>query len=354
MKRPNRELNVFNISMLDVMTGALGAVLIIMIVLLTQKIGIEAESCQDISEELKKTTEKLIKTTNELSQTKNELKSYKSTDPSIFEKILNITTIIDSTANKFKQTIKKITQIRKDLLQPKENVPVESDEDKMIFKIPKKVVLVIDLSGSMNAKRNKYKEDRLSQVKAALKMFIAGMDQEYSIDIVYFPAFAENIDNKKYPSFTIRPVPDKECLKYDMRDEAYDEMNLKCYKYGYFEGRLKNIKSKKDKYEFYKKIACLKAYHDTPTKAALDFILTTERYRDAQGIILFSDGQPDSIRKELLTMNEILDEIKKKNTSNKKIFSIGIGTEFRNQLNTEGVKFLKDLSKQNNGFYIGF
>jgi len=54
-----------------------------------------------------------------------------------------------------------------------------------------------------------------------------------------------------------------------MRDEAYDEMNLKCYKYGYFEGRLKNIKSKKDKYEFYKKMRFLyqgvKFQDDPPT-----------------------------------------------------------------------------------------
>ncbi len=348
MKRPNRQFNIFNLSMLDVMTGALGAVMLILIVLLTQKIGEESRSCQDIKEELITTTAKLSETTKELTRTKEELQKKKRDEPENFEKISSLTKILDSTADKFKWTISKISDIQKELFES------SPDDDLMAFKIPKKIVMVIDLSGSMAAKRNKYNEDRLSQVKAALKMFIAGMDQEYHIDIVYFPAFTENINKKKYPDFKLKPSLNKKCNEYDMRDEAYDDMNLSCYKYGYFEGKLKRIQSENDKYSFYKKIACLQAYHDTPTKTALQFVLTEDRYKDAQGIILFSDGQPDSIRKKYATKDELLKIIKEKNKSGKKIFTVGIGTEFRNQEDSVAVAFLKELAKQNGGFYIGF
>ena len=352
MKSPNRQFNVFNLSMLDVMTGALGAVLIIMIVLLTQKIGIESESCQDIAQELKSTTEKLIKTKRELSDTRKELKISKSKEPSILENIKTITGIIDITADKINKAIQKIASINRELFSPKPAF-VGSD-DMVVFRIPKKIVMIIDLSGSMDAKRNKYREDRLSQVKAALKMFIAGMDHEYKIDIVFFPAFSENINNKKCPDFRIQPELDKRCLKFEMRDEAYDDRNLNCYKYGFFEGRLTDILSENNKFKFYKKIECLKAYHDTPTLSALEFVLTEERYRDAEGVILFSDGQPDSIRKGQRTVTELLSFVKEKNRFNKKIFTVGVGAEFRNQENSIGVDLLKKMAKQNLGFYIGF
>jgi hypothetical protein len=42
------------------------------------------------------------------------------------------------------------------------------------------------------------------------------------------------------------------------------------------------------------------------------------------------------------------------NKSEKKIFTVGVGTEFRNQEDSEAVDFLKQLAAQNKGFYIGF
>ncbi len=348
MRRPNRQFNIFNLSMLDVMTGALGAVMLILIVLLTQKIGEESMSCQDIKEDLMATTVKLTETTRELKSTKEELKKKRKEEPANIEKISTLTKILDSTADKFKWTISKISKIQKELFQS------SPADELMAFKIPKKIIMIIDLSGSMTAKNNKYNEDRLSQVKAALKMFIAGMDQEYYIDIVFFPAFEENINRKLYRGFKLKPGPNAKCKSFEMRDEAYDEKGLACYKYGYFEGSLKKIESERDKYGFYKKIECLQAYHDTPTKAVLEFVLTSSKYNNADGIILFSDGQPDSLRKKYLTKEELINFIKNNNASGKKIFTVGIGTEFRNQENSVAVDFLKKIAKQNKGFYIGF
>jgi hypothetical protein len=347
MRRPNRDYNIFNISMLDTISGALGAVMIIMIVLLTQKIGIESMSCQDIKEELSTTSSKLSETTEELKLTRTELSKKTAQDSSAVEKVSSITKIVDTTVDKVKQTINKIYELNKELFE-------KSPGKGMSFNIPKKLVMLIDLSGSMAPENNKYKEDRLSQLKAALKMFIAGMDQNYFIDIVYFPAFPENIDKKLLPDFIIKPELDKKCRNFDMRDDAYDNPNLACYKYGYFEGRLQKIFSEEDKSGFYNKIACLKAYHDTPTETALEFVLTDNRYKDAEGIILFSDGQPDSLRKKKMSVDTLLKYIKNKNKSNKKIFTVGVGAEFRNKEDNIAVDFSKKLASQNEGFYIGF
>jgi len=347
MKRLNREYNIFNISMLDTISGALGAVMVIMIVLLTQKIGEESMSCQDIKEELVTTTQELHSTTEELAKTREELKKKTIEEPSVMDNVLSIMKIVDATADKFQKTINKISEINKDLFGAPE-------KEAVAFNIPKKIVMLIDLSGSMAPENNKYKEDRLSQVKAALKMFIAGMDQDYYIDIVYYPAFPENIDRKIYPNFIVKPELDGGCKRFDMRDEAYDSTTLSCYKYGYFEGGLKRVLTEEDKYNFYQKIACLKAYHDTPTKEALDFVLTDERYKAAEGVILFSDGQPDAIRKKIMTADGLLQYVKSRNKSGKKIFTIGIGTEFRNREDTVAVDFSKKLAEENKGFYIGF
>ena len=317
MKRINREVNIFNLSMLDVMTGALGAVMLILIVLLSQKFGEESMSCQDIKEELMSTSVKLEETTTELKITRDDLNQKKIQVPEAIDKVSLLTKVIDSTAEKITWTIDKISEIQKKLFKS------SPDEDLLAFKIPKKILMLIDLSGSMSARGNKYNEDRLSQVKAALKLFIAGMDQDYYIDIVFFPAFEENINRKLFPDFIIKPEINKKCKEYEMRDDAYDNITASCYKYGYFEGKLRRIESENDKYIFYKKIECLQAYHDTPTKEVLEYVLSGGTYNDAEGIILFSDGQPDALKKKSSTKDELLRFIKDKNKSGKKIFTVG-------------------------------
>jgi hypothetical protein len=153
MRRPNRDYNIFNISMLDTISGALGAVMIIMIVLLTQKIGIESMSCQDIKEELATTSSKLGETTEELKLTRTELNKKTAQDASAVEKVSAITKIVDTTVDKVKQTINKIYELNKELFE-------KSPGKGMSFNIPKKIVMLIDLSGSMAPENNKYKEDR--------------------------------------------------------------------------------------------------------------------------------------------------------------------------------------------------
>ncbi len=348
MRKFDRNYNIFNLSMLDVMTGALGAVMVIMVVLLTQKIGTESESCQDLKSELMTTTSELVMTKDELIKTQDELKKEKPDRNTTFEKIVSVASQIRNNINEINTTLESIKKVKLDFtLSPQE-------KGVMAFKIPKSVVMVVDLSGSMASDRNEDHEDRISQVKAAIKMYIASMDQDYKIDIVFFPGFRENIDSDACKGFIIKPEIDPKCFSYERRDEAYDNDNLVCFKYGFFEGELKPLLTDDDKYYFYRKISCMKAYHDTPTKEAIEFVLSSKRYTAAEGIILFSDGEPDVLRKKILTLDQFLSNIRKMNNTDKKIFTVGIGQEFRNNSNTTAVKFLRELAAGNNGFFLGF
>ncbi len=348
MRKFNRDFNIFNLSMLDVMTGALGAVLVIMVVLLSQKIGVESESCQDIKSELMVTTSELISIKEELIKTREELQRQKPDKNTAYEKIVSITSLIKQNITSLSSTVETIKQIKINFTS------MPGEKGVMAFKIPKSVVMLVDLSGSMSADNNDDHEDRLSQVKAAIKMYIASMDQEYKIDIVFFPGFKENIDSNICKNFTIKPEADKACLSYERRDDAYDNESLACYKYGFMEGELKQLVSENDKYYFYQKVSCMKPYHDTPTKQALEFVFTSKRYTTAEGIILFSDGEPDVLKKKIMTLNQFLASIKKMNSTDKKIFTVGIGKEFRNNSDTIAVKFLRGLAEQNDGFFLGF
>jgi hypothetical protein len=166
--------------MQEVMTGALGAVMVIMVVLLTQKISTEGESCQDLKSELMTTTSELIITKDELIKTQDELKKEKPDRNTTFEKIISVTSQIRNSLSEVNTTIDSIKKVKFDFdLSPQE-------KGVMAFKIPKSEVMVVDLSGSMASDRNEDQEDRLSQVKAAIKMYIASMDQDYKIDIVFF------------------------------------------------------------------------------------------------------------------------------------------------------------------------
>jgi len=348
MRKFNRDFNIFNLSMLDVMTGALGAIMAIMVVLLTQKIGVENESCQDLKSELMTTTSELVNTKDELVKTREELLKEKPDKNIVYEKIISVASLIKENLGKLDNTIESIKKVKIDFSASTD------DKGVMAFKIPKSVVMLIDLSGSMSPENNEDREDRLSQVKAALKMYIASMDGDYKIDIVFFPGFKENIDNIICKNFIIRPETDRRCLSYERRDDAYDNESLACYKYGFLEGELKPLLRENDKYYFYQKISCMKPYHDTPTKQALEFVLTSKRYTSAEGIILFSDGEPDVLKKKIMTLNQFLASIKKMNSTDKKIFTVGIGKEFRDNSDTTAVKFLRDLAAQNNGFFLGF
>jgi hypothetical protein len=206
---------------------------------------------------------------------------------------------------------------------------------------------MIDLSGSMLPEGNPEKENRIDQVRAGLKMMIATMGKDSELDIVFFPAFANLKDTKECNNLYTVPA---EC-KAKRRDVAYNDDNMNCYRYGSFNKKLISLEDDNVKYDFYKKLSCLKADWNTPTISALKYVL--ENYKNAEGVILYSDGTPDSM-KDGNTVEQLTAEIKAINKDNKKIYTIGVGSEFRNNKNTPAVNFLKKLASDNNGHFVGF
>jgi hypothetical protein len=143
--RIRREINVFSVSFLDLISGALGAVIILYVAV-----------------PKKNTLEKLP--TNVVTQ---------NTPKTLAEQ----TQLID-------QLTTKIALLELEL-EKKQDANAKNEEAKNFevgFKFKgKNIVFLIDTSKSM------LDEDRMGQVKAGLKMLIKSMPPQYAIDIIQFP-----------------------------------------------------------------------------------------------------------------------------------------------------------------------
>lgn len=137
--RKRRDINVFTISFLDLITGALGAVIILYV-------AIPKHPLPALPNVMNDTLVKELKTSQEeVSKLKAEL-------------------------NKVKNTV----------VIPTSEVPAVVFDVGFKFK-GKKIVFVIDTSFSM------VEQDRMGQVKAGLKMLVTSMSRDYQIDAIQFP-----------------------------------------------------------------------------------------------------------------------------------------------------------------------
>ena len=141
--RKRREINVFSISFLDLLSGALGAVIILYVALPKNNLT-EAPFKDPVQEmiqrDLKVTQAELIKDQNEISSLKEKL------------------------------------------IQHKVPPTVSNEKFDVGFKFKgKSIVFVIDTSYSMN------EEDRMGQVKAGIKMLLTSLPADYQVDVVQFP-----------------------------------------------------------------------------------------------------------------------------------------------------------------------
>ena len=138
--RKRRPIELFSISFLDLLSGALGAVIILYVAIPKNQIKVESPPVSDtINQE--KAIEKYLKENNELKG--------------------------------------KIAELEKQI----ENKDQKGISDLSIgFKFKgKNLLFLIDTSFSM------IEEDRLAQVQAGLKMLITSLPSDYKIDIIQFP-----------------------------------------------------------------------------------------------------------------------------------------------------------------------
>lgn len=288
MPRQRKSIDVFNISFLDLLSGALGAVIILFIVVpkneepIVEKPPQKQEVCVDNSKALDQ-CQKLV---TEQQQVIKELNQK----------------ITESIRPKKEETVEKVTKA-------KEN---NSNANDVGFNFKgKNVVFLIDVSGSMAT------DDRIGEVKAGLKMLIASMGKDYKVDIVYYPG--------------------------RNRSPYYAMWNV-----------LQSLHSLKVKEEVYSFLSRLTPNGTTPTRAALKYAL--DQYSDLTDIVLLSDGSPTKSGRNAVPddIDDIIQEITQKNSTKQvQINAIGVGAKnFSKSSNL--YKFLRKLTKSNNGFFYGF
>ncbi len=180
----------------------------------------------------------------------------------------------------------------------------------------KKVLFVVDLSGSMKEKHYSYNGQdvpRILTLIGGLKTLLATMDGTYQADIVVFN------------SNEIKPLW----------------------------GELKNVKEGNNFEDIYKFVEKMPLRGDTPTYETLKFVLKNEKYNSVGSIILMTDGiptdeKPEKIIEDITKLNKAFKEDERK-----KIITMGIGNTFYNNENNEALKFMEELAKQNDGFFVG-
>ena len=406
-----REINVFNVSFIDLLSGALGAVLILFIVIpkLTgdikiiidqmeqlQELKVEVNDIEKMMKDLKKSVPKdeLKKMQGKFTALENKIKDLTSTITELDKEIKLLQTKAaecDEQRKKLREQKKKLEQQVKDLKSQLENhdsivkalekeieqlkqqiakcetekqslnqqiqeqkleIQKVTDQNTKLSQeksqlqkdlekaqqtikeqqkklencktqdqhldIKENVVFVVDISGSMTEQPEPEKFD---EIRAGIKMMVANMNEKNKVDIVIFP---KNKDER----------------------------------YGYKFGKLTTV-SQSNKYAIYQYLSSLNARGCTPTRDVMDFVLSHSAYDAAGTIIYMSDGLPtvrlSDIKCGSDDVNDLLGFIKNKNAGKHIINCIGVGKDFRNQVSGDKkVQFMKDLSSQNNGFYIGF
>lgn len=283
-----RDINAFNISFLDLLSGALGAVIILFVAV--PKAKQETPKPSPPSQEIK------LKAKNQALQA--QIKSMEIKLAEIKKKVPTAAPIVD-----------KIVEVKEKPVEPVEVRPGILDVD-VGFKFKgKRIVFLIDVSGSMRT------QDKIGQVKAGLKMLITSMPKDYQIDVIQFPG--------------------KNGARY---------YSLWSYTQALGENQKRSV------YKFLNK---LKPNGATPTRSALNYALS--RYNELTDIVLLSDGAPTRHKsRDYDDISDILKEVKKNNYKKVQINTIGVGPAFSLTSSTPASVFLKDLAKQSNGFFYGF
>tara|TARA_R110000868_G_scaffold202649_5_gene450360 strand:- start:1448 stop:2335 length:888 start_codon:yes stop_codon:yes gene_type:complete len=292
-----REANAINIAFLDLLSGALGAVIILFVAVPKSKMPTPNDAPIKPKEETVQVQE----------NKKDKYKAFETKLDGYIEMMEEQQNMIADLENENKLLKEEVEKI----VKPAARAPAAgaTDLDSGFKYRGKSIVLIIDISGSMNA------EDRIGQVKAGLKMLVTSMGQDFQVDVVNFPG--------KPP-------------------QNYDALW----------GRLKSL-TKENKTEIYKHIGSLVPNGGTPTREVLDYTLA--QYKNATDIILLTDGAPTTAYGQYDNIYTLVEEVTRKNRGRVQINSIGVGSSFLRDKTTNHYLFLEKLSRDNgNGFFFGF
>lgn len=292
-----REANGMSIAFLDLLSGALGAVIILFVAVPKSKGPTPEDSPIKPKEE----------TVRALENKKDKYKAFETKLDGYIEAMEDQNNMIADLENENKLLKEELEKVKK----PSARNPASgsSDLDSGFKYRGKSIVLLIDISGSMSA------EDRIGQVKAGLKMLVTSMSTAFQVDIVSFPGKGH---------------------------QPYEVLW----------GSLRTL-TPENKKQIYKHIAELTPYGGTPTREVLEYAVT--QYRNATDIILLTDGAPTTSQGMYDNIYTIVNDITRKNGGRIQINTIGVGSTFLNNPSSNHYQFLERLSRQNgNGFFYGF
>jgi hypothetical protein len=173
----------------------------------------------------------------------------------------------------------------------------------------KNLVFLIDTSYSM------IEEDRMTQVKAGIKMLLTSLPPDYKVEVIQFPLGEEQ---------PFRPLwGETKDFKPEKRMEAFDF------------------------------IYSLRPWGGTPTRDTLMYVL--DHYKGISDIILLTDGAPtfhNSDKKD--DIYDLARQVRDHNFDKIQINTIGVGVSFLKDQKSEQFQFLEMLSHQSKGFFVGF
>lgn len=355
-----KEINLFSVSFLDLLSGALGAVIILYIIVpkmsfdeeealqTLQELQVEVTQVEQMMEQLENSVEKelfqeleskiksmqekietLAEQVKELQQQLKDAQTKLAACEEQLEKLKNLEQELEKVQAELKEEQGKRADCESKLAKCPENFiaykewmdncgltlndpcPRSAPNVDVGFKFKgKKVVFLIDVSGSMA------EEDKMGQVKAGLKMLVTTMEPQFNIDMVQYP----NSTLGDYKAFfnSLRPMNDN------------------------------------NKSEIFRYLNSLRPDQGTPTRATLKYAL--RNYPDLTDIVLLSDGIPTlsgNVGDED-NVDDIIREITSMNGGRVNINCIGVGNEFLTDPTQDKVRFLRELAKRNNGFFVGF
>jgi len=183
--RKRRETQVFSIAFLDLLSGALGAVIILYIAVPKSPIKVDAVQEEARARHLEEQDLKLQTAERQLKE-------------------------VQEVNKKLREEIEKAEVVKAEEVVEPQAAPAENFDVGFKFK-GNKIVFVIDTSYSM------YQEDRIGQVKAGLKMLITSMPPSFDIEVVQFP----NGERTPFKVLwgTLKPL--SMINKYDVYDYVY-------------------------------------------------------------------------------------------------------------------------------------
>ena len=305
MKPRNREINIFNLSMLDVISGALGAFLIIMVVLFPYYKRDFIQENSDLRSGLDSLQVVLGTQRDAAAACAAKNDSLQALIPALAARLEDL----EKQNNSLQVAIDSLARI------PQPSPP------RIVVKNTRKLY-VIDVSGSMAFKDTIHGKEtvRIEQVRAGVKMAVATLDANHMVDILFYPNRARDSD------------------------------------YGYLWGRLRQVAdSRKD--EVFDFLWSLTADGPTPTGPVLDFVLSHPGYSDVETVLFLSDGVPTDDTDELTDqeLRDLVVRITAQNRGRKKINTIGIGKVFRDRNSADkAVWFMRELARRNRGFFMNF